>query len=351
MRESDIFDDLKQAEERADRRYHQGVIIQPGAMGDCILTLPLAMYMRETLRLQSLDIIGHSEYISILPGRTCIAKIRSLEAIPFHRLFVDHRQFDLDAHDPLITAFAPYEWVATFLGGEDSDFEKNLIYAANCTSGTEVTSIELKAEGAPPSHIAEYYIRQFIEKNREHLEPAEFDLSQQLITPARSDHKAGADILSAAGLEPGCTVVIQPGSSGDRKNWPLESFLAVATMLREEGLGAAMLLGPAEMAKYQGETLARLESTAPCFSGLILADVVGLLSESFAFLGNDSGITHLAGAAGVPTVAIFGATASAAYRPLGPRVATFDMPAEEFDRHDGGLCRSVVAQILNLPGR
>lgn len=351
MADNSIFDALRREEHRAERRYHQGLIIQPGALGDCILTLPLAQFMLDALRLQSIDIVGHSEYISIFPGRTCISKIRSMEAIPFHRLFADSRSFDVPQNDPLVSAFSPYEWIATFLGGENSDFEQNLIYVSNCTSGTDVTSIELKAPPEIPCHIAEYYLHQFVEKNSEHVAPAAFDPSRQLITPTHADSMAGQGILEQAGLEAGSTVIIQPGSSGNRKNWPLNNFIAVARQLRQEGLAVAFLLGPAEVQNMPQATQDMLAEAAPCLSGLILADVVALLSQAFGFLGNDSGITHLAAAMGVPTTAVFGPSSSGRYAPIGPRTAILEMPDEDFARDDGSLCDSVVAQIINRSGR
>jgi heptosyltransferase III len=343
----DIFEVLKREERGAERRYHQGLIIQPGALGDCILTLPLARFMLNKLQLQSIDIIGHSEYISIFPGRTCISKIRSLEAIPFHRLFTDSIAFDLEESDPLVTAFAPYEWIATFLGGDDTDFEKNLIFTANCSSGTEVTSIEVKAPDGLACHIAEYYIRKFVEKNSQHVEPEELDSTLQLIRPTRFDISGGKQLLEDAGLIDGPPVIIQPGSSGARKNWAIDNFISVAAQLRQQGLAPAFLLGPAEMQNFAPEVLENMAAVAPCISGLILADVVALLSSSFAFVGNDSGITHLSAAMGVQTIAIFTSTSSPCYRPLGPNVAIMNLGSESLPS-DASMADEVAAHIINL---
>ncbi len=54
--------------------------------------------------------------------------------------------------------------------------------------------------------------------------------------------------------------------------------------------------------------------------GLELAEAGAVLSECALYVGNDSGITHLAAGLGVPTVAVFGPTDPAVWRPLGPRV-------------------------------
>jgi ADP-heptose:LPS heptosyltransferase len=54
-----------------------------------------------------------------------------------------------------------------------------------------------------------------------------------------------------------------------------------------------------------------------------LAQVLGFLSCADAFIGNDSGITHLAAALGVRTLAVFGPTNPAVYKPTGPAVTVF----------------------------
>jgi ADP-heptose:LPS heptosyltransferase len=57
-------------------------------------------------------------------------------------------------------------------------------------------------------------------------------------------------------------------------------------------------------------------------SGVPLTDLAALLCRCHAFLGNDSGVSHLAGMMGIPTVAVFGPTDPAVWAPLGPNVRT-----------------------------
>ncbi|MHC4565447.1 MAG: glycosyltransferase family 9 protein, partial [Planctomycetota bacterium] len=89
-------------------------------------------------------------------------------------------------------------------------------------------------------------------------------------------------------------------------------------------------LGPAEGDRLGAETMRQINAVAPCLTDLSLTEVVGLLSCADAFVGNDSGITHLAGAMGVRTAAIFGPTNPAIYRPVGPRVTVFAGNTESF---------------------
>jgi hypothetical protein len=138
------------------------VILQPGAIGDCILTLPLAEFMKESLGLDTIDIIGHSEYIDILPARTCINKALSMDSLQLHRLFTDDKSFSLLPDDPLIKTFEKYDWIITFLGEPDSSFEKNLIFTAYCSHSAEVITLQMKPAEEFSSHLTEFYIKQFV---------------------------------------------------------------------------------------------------------------------------------------------------------------------------------------------
>jgi len=128
-----ILSILKEKEYSTIQQSRRGLILQPGAIGDCILTLPLAEFMKESLRLGGIEILGHTEYIGILPGRTCIGRVRSMDSMDLHRLFTETKEFDLADKDPLIYVFADYDWIVTFMGEPDSNFEQNLIFTAHCS--------------------------------------------------------------------------------------------------------------------------------------------------------------------------------------------------------------------------
>jgi hypothetical protein len=114
-------------------------------------------------------------------------------------------------------------------------------------------------------------------------------------------------------------VAIHPGSGGRRKCWPAHRFAEVATRLDAPVL---LIEGPAdsEACREFAEGLAPSVQVARA-AGESLASVAALLMESRGYLGNDSGVSHLAAALGVPTVAVFGPTDPNAWAPLGPRVS------------------------------
>jgi len=100
-------------------------------------------------------------------------------------------------------------------------------------------------------------------------------------------------------------------------------FLAVAKELDSKGIEVIFLLGPAEVDRFNDATIKKISRFARCLRDLSLAQVLGLLSCSSGFIGNDSGITHLAAGLGVRTLAVFGPTNPVVYIPIGSAVKVF----------------------------
>jgi heptosyltransferase III len=147
------------------------------------------------------------------------------------------------------------------------------------------------------------------------------------IPPADWDRHASAYFLDCLGLEaaaepfriglpaepPVRDLLIHPGSGSKSKNWPRERYEAVTATLLERGLGVAWSLGPAEEGLVLPRGVARVAPPN-------LEALAGELVLSRCYLGNDSGVTHLAAAVGLPVVALFGPTNPAVWAPAAPAV-------------------------------
>lgn len=131
---------------------------------------------------------------------------------------------------------------------------------------------------------------------------------------------------AAAGARPGgpgpLTVLLHPGAGSPRKRWPLAGFLDLAARLKARRLSPEFVIGPAE-----DGLLAELERHSAAVhrpaDGIAL---LGRLRAAAAYIGNDSGASHLAGWAGLPSVVIFGPTDPARWRPLGRAVEIVRLP-------------------------
>ena len=121
------------------------------------------------------------------------------------------------------------------------------------------------------------------------------------------------------------TVVIHPGSGSKKKVWPVERFLEVVRYLqRHVGSRILIVLGPAEGPEVQ-KAFEVIEwdmgPSAPILlKGLSLLELTSMVKKCRLFMDNDSKITHMAAALGVPTVAIFGPSDPKVWSPRGKKV-------------------------------
>ena len=355
-RASDILNLIRLSEAQAAASLQRALIIQPGALGDCILTLPLAEFMKRALHLTKIDMLSNTEYTGILPGRTCIDSVRSLNSVELHRLFMEAHEFELDDPDPLIRDFADYEWIISFMGEAGSQFERNLIFTANCSRGVEVIMLRLKAPENFTGHISSFYIQQLLEQNVlfEFQEPqtcpsgiTQTIFENVVLNMSKTDRKFGQTLLNEKGIgKAEKLILIHPGSGSLEKCWHIENFCNIAEKLKSKGAEILFILGPTEMDKFAHETINILKDTAFCLSGLSLSEVLGLMSCADLFLGNDSGITHLAASLGVKTIAVFGPTNPAIYSPIGPAVTVFKSEDSSFSKKPSTKMQQEICDVL-----
>jgi ADP-heptose:LPS heptosyltransferase len=179
----------------------------------------------------------------------------------------------------------------------------------------------MKAPDKLASHISDFYIEQFSAQCGLELEARAVRCDEVMIRATDADVSTGGELLEEHGVDPSRElVVIHPGSGGRSKCWHLDNFLAVARELRDKQV--LFLLGPAELERFSDSAIKAIEAEAKCMRDLSLVQVLAVLSCARGFVGNDSGITHLAAALGVRTVAVFGPTDRDVYRPIGPAVTT-----------------------------
>ncbi len=348
MEENDnILKLLKEKGAEAARGAQRGVILQPGAIGDCVLTLPLAKFMKDSLGLGGVYILGHTEHIGILPGRTCIDGIRSMDSVDLHRLFVESKTFDVADGDPLISVFADYIWIVTFLGEPNNNFEQNLIFTANCSHSAEVITLSMKPPKTYSAHITDYYIQQFVAESGLSLRPWRVRRRDCLLRATKADINSGRELLEEINVDfSEKLVVIQPGSGGLHKCWPLNNFLAVGKELVSKGIEVIFLLGPTELERFSDAIIKTINSVAKSLADLSLTQVVGLLSCADGFVGNDSGITHLSAGLGVRTLAVFGPSDPAVYGPIGPAVTVFSVDTTAFSEKPSVSLQQELLEVL-----
>lgn len=121
----------------------------------------------------------------------------------------------------------------------------------------------------------------------------------------------------------GPIIGLGPTANWTGKLWPAERFAELFNTLRDgplPGARAAIFAGPGPQEAALAEPLlAALPDAIDLTGRLNLSQAAACLARCAMFIGNDSGLMHLAAAAGAPTLGLFGPTPSAEYGPSGPR--------------------------------
>lgn len=249
------------------------LVIHTGGVGDFICTFPALSALAETY---SIDVAGLPERAALAHAAGIAEATHNLEYTGFASIFSEP--------DDRLRAFAArFDEALVWMADGDGQIARGLMAAG-------IPRVRCFA-GIPPrdakEHAAHWYAR---------------CAGTAISLPySATFQKIAADV----------DVVIQPGSGGRSKNWPLTRFDALAHRLEAVGCRVAWCLGPAEE-----EWPSRRAALPP----MPLVELAGVLGGARLFVGNDSGISHLAGATGCPTVAIFGPTNPNVWRPVGPRV-------------------------------
>jgi ADP-heptose:LPS heptosyltransferase len=144
---------------------------------------------------------------------------------------------------------------------------------------------------------------------------------------------AAADRTRAAALLPeGPWIGLGPTANWGGKLWPAERFVALYRALAAmdgplPGARAAVFGGPgaAERA-LAAPVLAALPDAVDLVGRAALPEAAAALARCALFVGNDSGLMHLAAATGAPTLGLFGPTPADEYAPAGPRAAAVQAP-------------------------
>ena len=269
------------------------LVIFPGALGDLICLVPTLRAIARRHPDATVELMARAELARFATGRLGVTHGHSIDRREIAQLFAagagalgaEARSF-----------FGSFAHVYSFFAADDAQFRA----ALESATGGHASFFPFRPPGE--GHVAACYLRAIGENAPTSLD-CSFDLYREDLDMAE-DHLAG--------LEAGRFMIVLPGSGSIAKNWPADNFAALAVALATR-IHPLVILGPAEAALATIFAASRL----PTLAHLDLGEVAALARLAGCFVGNDSGVTHLAAAAGAPGLAIFGPTDPARWRPLG----------------------------------
>jgi len=149
--------------------------------------------------------------------------------------------------------------------------------------------------------------------------PANLPLPELVVSPAKTAAWRRQNGLS----DERPVVALAPGAVGPSKRWPSTSYAELAGRLVDSGSTVWVLGSPAE------QPLAReIAATAPAhvhdLTGTDLRNAILALAAADVAVSNDSGLLHVAAAAGTPAIGIFGPTSPWHWAPLNPLAAVIE---------------------------
>lgn len=270
-------------------------VLFPGALGDFICCLPA---MQALTRKGNVDVFARSEFAGIVADPMTV---RSLERREITKLF----SADGAADEQVRSFFGLYEAVYSWMGSGDAEFPNQL----QAASGGRAQIFPFRPTDAR-YHQAEYYFRC--------LHGGDSPIPNPRVLLRRETIAWREDFWARHAFCDRPVLVIAPGSGAREKNWDEDHFIAIAEWWRDRTNGAVVvLIGPAE--EERGVS-ARLRNLGVLAYGLNLAQAAALLVAGDVYVGNDSGITHLAAASGIRTVALFGPSDPRQWAPRGAKV-------------------------------
>jgi ADP-heptose:LPS heptosyltransferase len=279
------------------------LVIFPGALGDFICFFPT---LRQLAKDRELDFLARTEYGDLLPPDV---RTRSLECYEISRLFSPGPHKD----QRLVNFFSSYATIWSWMGSNQPDFVEHLSVLAK----GRLRIFPFRPVGSEV-HLVDYYLSCLEGSYPGEISP---------IVPLRREAVAwSCDFWQGKRFAEKKVLALAPGSGAKEKNWPMDFYKILAGWWQREWSGGVVtVLGPVE---EENRSLAYSCHPMSTVRGLSLAQLAALLSKCHLYLGNDSGVTHLAALLGVTTIAIFGPTDPIQWAPRGRRVTVVTRPVE-----------------------
>jgi heptosyltransferase-2 len=290
------------------------LVVRGGAIGDFILTVPAITALRSQFPEAHIEVLGYPHIAQLASAAGLVDRVQSIDARALAGFFARGGALSADLAD----YFSDFDLVLSYLYDPDGIFQTNV---ALCTSAQFI-------QGAHrPDETLGLHATQVFLKPLERLAIFDADAHPRL---------AFAGVTTKFNR-----IALHPGSGSELKNWPEERWAELMVYITNSTDSGILLIG----GEAEGERIERLSTPFAHRPGnvsvakdLPLPELGRLLEGCRGFIGHDSGISHLAGAVGLPGVLLWGESNAEVWRPLSERMVLL--------RNPGGLPGLDVAQVI-----
>ena len=267
------------------------LVIRGGAIGDFILTLPAIAALRRQFPQAHLEVLGYPHIAQLAVAGGLADRVQPIEARGLAGFFARDGTLEPD----LVDYFSEFDLVISYLYDPDEIFKTN---------------------------VGRCLVKQFIVGPHRPDEADRIHATQVYLKPLERLAIFDADPVPRLSFNPQLSTLNQlalhPGSGSEKKNWPETKWAGLIQQIMATTNWDLLLVG----GEAEGERLRRLAAVLPparcsIAQGLPLAELAQRIQSGAAFVGHDSGITHLAAAVGLPCVVLWADTLEEVWRPQG----------------------------------
>jgi heptosyltransferase-2 len=320
------------------------LVIRGGAIGDFVLSLPGLRALREHHTRAHIEILGYQQIAAVAESRFYAQAVRSIEYGPLSGFFATNS--DLSAE--LAGYFASFDLIISYLYDPDRIFESNL----------RRSGVENLVRG--PAKIIEkgdHAARQ-LARPIEDLGIRVVDLTEKIFL-SKEDRQFAREFLQGSSQP---IIAIHAGSGSNTKNWPLQNWIEsfsnngrLSGAKDEPGrmgkqLSLVLVSGEADKAQIAQLEHAWKDRDVRFAKNLPLPHLAAVLEHTI-FIGHDSGISHLAAAAGAKCILLFGPTDPNVWAPRNENVQVVAAPSGRLDDLEIAPVQAALSTALRGPFR
>ena len=305
------------------------LVIRGGAIGDFILTLPALKALRDARPQAHIEILGYKHIAVLAENRFYAQAVHSIEYGSLARFFARNSELPPELGD----YFASFDLIISYLYDPDQIFETNL-----CRCGTQNLILGPARIVKNAGHAAWQLARPIQELGITVADPA------GKIFPSIEDREFAREFRASM---PQPIIAIHPGSGSQAKNWPLENWIGLFSPGSRFTDFERLVVISGEADKAQTDQLERewKDRDVRFARNLPLPRLASVLEGSI-FIGHDSGISHLAAAAGANCILLFGPTDPDVWAPMNQNAKILRAPN---GRLDGLQIETVEAALAAAP--
>jgi heptosyltransferase-3 len=286
------------------------LVIRGGAIGDFILTLPAIRLLREDFPAAHIEVLGYRHIVAVAEGRYYVHAARSIEYSALSGFFIPNGTLAPD----LVEYFGSFQQIISYLYDPDGFFEANV---RRC-------GVKHFLSASPTLDDSAHAARQ-LARPLERLALFLDDPAAQL-HPTAEDRQVASRLLGEGTAKR--FIAIHPGSGSEKKNWPLVRWIELAAWIRTLNPRREIVLvgGEADRARTGALETALSKARVHRAIDLPLPHLAAVLERCALFVGHDSGVSHIAAAAGAPSVLLFGPTDPEVWAPANRHVSIVTAP-------------------------